>query len=423
MKEVSEEWMPKVNGVLKLHGGTRKNGKVASERTQTITKEVVYAIFRKLHELGYKIKDPRNLSQKHVEVLVNHWWREQKKSPKTIEGDLSRLRRFCEMMGKVSFVKRAQDYLPDVDPKLLTVKSAALEGKSLAANGIDVVELFERIDRRCLRLGAIMRVELAFGIRREEALKCRPHTQGYIGHYAVLPGQGKGGRHRNVIRMTEAQGRILEYVKSVIPKGEACGWRYTKQGQSASLEQNIVRYKNEIKALGLTKKASGVTGHSFRAQFAENNALAHGLLPPSLGGTKGQMDKAELKIRVERVSQDMGHNRERVMASYYCAFSRSTAPDAADRSIKAIEACLPLLPEADLLKVPVEHQADCEYIRALMYEQGLEMLLRQVHVLWSRHSRRNGVEWMKPEREIALALEAQANELLGATMKPRRRQE
>jgi hypothetical protein len=167
----------------------------------------------------------------------------------------------------------------------------------------------------------------------------------------------------------------------------------------------------------MTKKMLGVTGHSFRAQFAENNALAHGLLPPSLGGTKGQMPKEEMKIRVERLSQDMGHNRERVMSSYYCAFSRSTAPDVADRMIRTIESSILLLPQAGFLKMPAEHKVDCEYIRDLLYEHGLEILLSHVHTLWSRHCRRNGVEWMKPRVEIAIAMEAQAMELLVSNKK------
>ena len=414
-------WISKVNGVLKQHGGIRKNGKVASDRTQTATKEVIYTAMRMLHKMGYKLQDPKNLSERHIESLVRQWWFEDKKTPKTLEGYLSRLRRFCEMMGKVSMVKRAKDYLPDVPAEELVVSAVAKESKSWASKDLDMTAIWPKIDARNKRMGAILRIELAFGIRREEALKCRPHTQGYIGHYAVLPGQGKSGRYRNVITMTQAQRDILEHVKSVIPRGETLGWPLTRAGKVATLKQNLKRYDNVMRALGFTKNGFGVTGHGLRAQFAENNALAHGILPPTMGGTTGQLDKKEMKIRLERLSEDMGHSRERVMTSYYSAFSRSTAPDASNRTITNIQQCLPLLPDADLLGIPTQHKEDCHYIQRLMGEFDLDMTVRQIHALWARHSRRNGVEWMKPEHEIALCLESQALELLDKGKKRRTR--
>lgn len=54
-------WQQKVNDIMKLAGTRRVNGKVASERTQTLTKDVLYASIRRLHELGYKIQDPKSV--------------------------------------------------------------------------------------------------------------------------------------------------------------------------------------------------------------------------------------------------------------------------------------------------------------------------------------------------------------------------
>ena len=195
------------------------------------------------------------------------------------------------------------------------------------------------------------------------------------------------------------------------------GWPFTRDGKHASLEQNIVRYKAEMRALGFTKKEMGVTGHGLRAQFSENNALAHGILPPSMGGTGGQLEKLEMQTRLEMLSEDMGHHRIQVMNSYYMAFSRSTSPDAADRSFTNIRNALQLLPTQDLLNIPAAHRPDCQMIRDLMDIFDLDMTLRQIHTLWSMHSRRYGVEWMKPEREIALGMEGQALKLLGQSKK------
>ena len=81
-------WKEKVNKIMAEKGAVRMNGKVASERTQTLTKEVVYAAIRRLHELGYKIQNPHNLGERHVLVLVKDWWHTKHKKIKTIQNDL-----------------------------------------------------------------------------------------------------------------------------------------------------------------------------------------------------------------------------------------------------------------------------------------------------------------------------------------------
>ena len=90
----NESWQKSVNGVLALKAGTRMDGKIASERTKTITREVVYTSFRRLYALGYRIQNAENLKEKHLKLLVKDWWYTQKKQVKTIQNDLSRLRCF-----------------------------------------------------------------------------------------------------------------------------------------------------------------------------------------------------------------------------------------------------------------------------------------------------------------------------------------
>lgn len=127
-----------VNAVLAQHNHIRANGKTASERTQTLTKEVVYTAFRRLHAFGMNIENPVNLKPRHIEALVRDWWYVQKKKPKTIQNDLSRLRRFATMMGKAGLVRSVNEYLPDVDPEALQVKNVAEKSKSWDAAGLDM---------------------------------------------------------------------------------------------------------------------------------------------------------------------------------------------------------------------------------------------------------------------------------------------
>lgn len=281
------EWESKVNQILAEHSARRTNGRIASERTQSLTRDVIFAAFRRLHNLGQKIQNPKNLGDRHIQILVSDWYLKGKKA-KTIQNELSRLRQFCDWMGKPGMVGNIQKYLPEVDPKLLVVYSVAKTSKSWSAYGIDIVEKFREVDLSDYRLGLMLRLELGFGLRREEVLKCNPHLQDY-GHYLkIFPGMGKGGRWRDIPIITHEQRELLEFVKARTSKTKPLGWEYSATGKPVTLQQNIRRYENLMASMGFTKKEAGVTGHGLRAQFAENQAMLMGLLPPTLNHSKGK---------------------------------------------------------------------------------------------------------------------------------------
>lgn len=405
-------WQNKVIETMKSAGKFRVNGKVASERTQTLTKDVVFAAFRQWHELGYKIQDPKNLRERHIEVLVKHWWYCQHKKPKTIQNDLSRLRVFCAMLGKPGMVGSVQKYLPDVDPELLKVRSAAQTTKSWSGNGIDLVAKFREVDEREPRLGLMLRLELGFGLRREEVLKCNPHAQDY-GHYLqVFPGMGKGGRWRNIPIASTAQRELLDYVKARVPKNKPLGWEYTRAGRAASLEQNIRRYENLMTSFGFTKADAGVTGHGLRAQFAENHALLLGMMPSTMGGEAGQLDSADLGVLKVKVAQALGHNRPSVTSAYIGAFKVAADDQIDDHYRETNKKALRVLDAVELPKIPEQRVNDCHVIKDAMANLGMPLTAEQAHVLWAKHARRHGVEWMTPELEIPLALQSAAEAML-----------
>jgi len=68
---------------------------------------------------------------------------------------------------------------------------------------------------------------------------------------------------------------------------------------------------------GITKEISGVTGHSLRAEFAEDTALRKGYIPPTLGGTEDQMSKADRIIKQIKVCEELGHSNPEKTANYY----------------------------------------------------------------------------------------------------------
>lgn len=405
-------FVQKVNAIMESTGTRRANGKVASERTQTLTKEVVNAAIRLLHELGYKIQDPKNLGERHIDILVKHWWYCKHKKIKTIQNELSRLRVFCAMLGKPGMVGAVQKYLPDVDPQLLKVKTAAQTTKSWSGHRIDLVAKFHEVDARDQRLGLMLRLELGFGLRREEVLKCNPHAQDFGQYLQIFPGMGKGGRWRNIPITSSAQRALLDYVKQRVPKNKPLGWEYSGAGRAVTLEQNIRRYENLMTSLGFTKADAGVTGHGLRAQFAENQSLLLGLVPPTMGGDAGQLNADDRSVVKVKVAQALGHNRQAVTSAYIGSIKAGGRDQANDQGLETIQKALRLLEIVGLPAVPVERVSDCQLIRNTMTVLGLTVAETEIHMLWSKNSRRNGVEWMTPEREIPLALRATAEALL-----------
>lgn len=405
-------WREKVNSIMAANGSTRANGKVASERTQTLTKEVVFAAIRRLHELGYKIQDPQNLGERHIAALVKDWWYCRKKKVKTIQNELSRLRVFSTKLGKPGMVGPLEKYLPDVAPELLAVRSAAQSSKAWSAHGIDMVAKFAEVDQRDLKLGLMLRLELAFGLRREEVLKCNPHVQDCGSHLQLFPGMGKGGRARTVPIASTAQRELLDFVKSRSPKNRPMGWEYMESGAPASLEQNVRRYENLMASLGLTKSENGVTGHGLRAQFAENHSLLLGLIPPTLASGTGHGDLSDLMVKKEKVAQALGHNRPSIMGAYIGRFDRHAAPLGPAERIAAIRAGLALIGE-HCDEVPGGRRLqDCVQIGAVLARAGLVASYRQIHEIWSRHARRQGVEWVGPDEDVLQVFEVQSLILL-----------
>lgn len=399
---MSELWMPLVNAILAVL--KRVNGRPASERTRTNVKEVVYAVFRLLHMLGYRIQHPKNLTERHVRELVKHWHYYQRKSAATIRNDLSCLRRFCRAMGKGGMIKKLEDYLDKVDPRLLTVPRVTKKSKSWAAKGIDMGEIIKKADALDVRFGLILRMLLVFGLRENEALKCDPWKHDMDTALDVPPGHAKNGRPRHIPVMGQGARDVLDFVKSKIPMGETLGWPLTRSGQVATLEQNRRRYFRLMARLGATKRgALGVTGHGLRAQFAENMAMQLGILPPTLGGTGAQASPAEMKLVLAKISEALGHSRVRVLGAYLGSF----APQESyvhERRLKTIQNALAMI-EDELPMVRPERQADCEHIVKTLAGHGCELTVPQAHWFWKLWCYDRGHPWTKPKGDVVIGVE------------------
>lgn len=403
----------KLNAILAEHAATRVNGKVASERTHTAAKESLRASFRQLGELGFRLEDPRNLAEKHIAALCRHWYA-NKRAPKTMQGNLSHLRIYCGWIGKSNLVKGISHYLPDVPAAELRVSTVAVKSKSWAELGIDVREKVEEADALDWRFGLMIRAMVAFGLRRMEVLQMVPWKVDQGDKFAAYA--TKGGRPRDVYITTEVQRQVLDQIKKRIKtKDAALGWNTRPNGRPASLAYSIRRYNYLMSCIGITREYSEAVGHGLRAQFAENAALIVNMLPPTLGGTGGQMPRDELNLLRAGVSESLGHSRIGITPAYYGTFGREGAPDAPGKARAAIEQGIALLPVDGLIGVSSGRRGDCLKLSGELAAAEIYIDLRHVNALWERHSARHATDWLTPTAQSNLAaIEAAATSLVRA---------
>jgi integrase len=410
-----------VDAILDAHAYERVDGNVAADGTATQRGNAVRSAFRLLNAKGYKLEDPRNLSEKHIKVLCQAW-KENGLTPKSMNVYLSSLRIFSTWIGKAGLVKDLPYYLPDVPKKELRAKTIATDSKSWAATGVDVCQKIMDADALDWRFGLMVRLQVAFGLRRIEVLRLQIWKVHHGDKLAVK--YTKGGRPRDIYIDTDEQRNVVALVKSKIKgKDEHLGWKERKDGKpfersvkDASLKYSQGLYNRYMAKLGITKEMSKCTGHGLRAQFAENAALLKNLIPATLGGTGGQMPRGDIEVTRLQVSESLGHSRLSVTGAYFGSFGRDTTPDAPDRAAKVITAGLDMIDITSMGKIPAERLTDCmklsnDLIQAHIY--GADV--RKIEALWRAHSRRHATEWVEPSEASNLAaLEVAARFIISA---------
>jgi integrase len=320
---------------------------------------------------------------------------------------LSNLRIFCGWIGKKGLVKNVHYYLPNVPKDELRVKTTALKSKSWAEAGINVVEKVELASQLDWRFGLMLMAQVAFGLRRLEVLQMQPWKCDEGKTFFAY--KTKGGRPRLIYIDTEVQRALMDLIKSKIRKSDCLGWPERTDGGKATLVYAERRYNYLMAKIGITKELAEVTGHGLRAQFAENAALLKNLVPPTLGGTPGQMLREDLDLTRLQVSESLGHSRISVTGAYYGSFGPEVPLDSPSRVKDTIMVYMDMIKIDPGVMIPKERLVDCI---KLMTELGMIEVYgepRKVQKLWEHHSQRHATNWLKPSESSNLAaLEAAA---------------
>jgi hypothetical protein len=158
--------------VAQIHSTTRISNKALSIKTQERRATSLCKAFAELRDGGFALQTPWSLKAKHVEYLVRRWV-DLKQGGGTIENKLTYLRAIAQWMGKSNLVGTLADYV-DRKEHGLERSYIATEDKSWAAHGISASDKIAEIARTCPHVSVQLKLQAAFGLRREESFLFRP---------------------------------------------------------------------------------------------------------------------------------------------------------------------------------------------------------------------------------------------------------
>ena len=153
-----------------------------------------------------------------------------------------------------------------------------------------------------------LRLQEAFGLRREESIKLRPAwaDQGDVLH--LKASWTKGGKERDIPIRSEAQREVLQDAKQLATSGSLIP-------AEMSYRDQLNRFKAQTARAGIDRV------HGLRHHYAQTrNAELTGWKAPAAGGPTAKQLSAEQK-GIDRqarltISRELGHEREQITAVY-----------------------------------------------------------------------------------------------------------
>jgi hypothetical protein len=273
-----------------------RHNRDGSRMTQAHRMERLRMIARELHGLGFRHLRASSLKPKHVEALVGSW-QEKGLSTGTIKNRMADLRWWAEKAGRHAAVA-ADNAHYGIDSRTFTTASS--KAMALQAGGLSLID-DERV-RMSLRLQA------AFGLRREDAIKFSPAYADRGDRLVLKDSWCKGGRAREIPVRTQAQRELLDECHALAGSGSLI------PTARSYIEQRRV-YERHTARAGLSKL------HGLRHAYAQARYQdICGWRAPAAGGPRWrelspQQKQQDQAARVA-ISRELGHERERITAVY-----------------------------------------------------------------------------------------------------------
>jgi hypothetical protein len=172
--------------------------------TQANRRALLRQMGKQLLAAGYNQLHVGELKGRHVNALLRQWQTDGL-SPATQKNRMAVLRWWAAKVGKADMIARTN--APLGIAKRMTILRAS---KARELPGGKLSQVHNRYVRMSLEL------QRAFGLRRQEAIKIRPHQADH-GSFLVLQGSWcKGGQARSIPILTSEQREVLERAKALV---------------------------------------------------------------------------------------------------------------------------------------------------------------------------------------------------------------
>ncbi|GKT20003.1 integrase domain-containing protein [Acidovorax sp. SUPP2522] len=266
-----------------------------SHATQADRQRSLSLAARHLREAGFRQMRASSLKGRHVDALLERWQAEGL-SAGTLKNRLAHLRWWAEKVGKAGLIAADNAQLGIAERRHVRQESKA----RALGDGLD------RVGDAHVRMS--LRLQEAFGLRREEAIKFQPGYADRGDHVALKGSWTKGGRERCIPITTPQQRAVLDAAHALAGAGSLI------PAHKTYIQQRHV-YDGQCKAAGLSHM------HGLRHRFAQvRYAALTGWAAPADGGPTSRLLTPAQRVQDaearQTISRELGHERVQITAVY-----------------------------------------------------------------------------------------------------------
>eukprot|EP01034_Spumella_vulgaris_P026565 gene26565-33165_t len=207
----------------------------------------------------------------------------------------------------------------------VTRQVEAEQDRTWEGHGVDADELVRRIEGLDRHVGLQLRLMMAFGMRRKEAVMFRPHVaevpayalpdghpsaQRFVSFLRIQRGT-KGGRLRYTAVRNDLQQQALDEARQLVRS------HFGHVGHPGlSLKQALDRFSNVVRSVGISCNGLGVTAHGLRHEFANDLYFEIARVRAPVRGGDPALDPVVRLDAYRQVATQLGHNRPRISGAY-----------------------------------------------------------------------------------------------------------
>jgi site-specific recombinase XerD len=272
-----------------------QSARVGSYETQDARKKILYLFSNDLVTLGYGLRHIKGLQEKHITAVLKSWMK-SKVQNSTLKNRTAALRFLCKCINKPSIIK-SNDGMGIGKRKYLPTENKAIHNPD-----------FSKITNPYVYVS--LQLQRVFGLRREEAIKIKPHMADKHQYLELSSSWCKGGRSRIIPINTEEQHYWLEQAKM----------QAGKFGNSLIPEKK--KYINQRDIYDKQAQRAGLRNlHGLRHAYAQNRYKElTGWNAPIAGGPRLRQLTLEQKYIDHQarmiISEDLGHSRKFITSNY-----------------------------------------------------------------------------------------------------------